>query len=594
MMDGVARLIEQIRRSVIGDDEAVAGPFGVRRVTYADYTASGRSLDFIEDYLRDAVLPLYANTHTESSGTGLQTTRFRAEAREIVKDAVGATEEHVVLFVGSGSTGAIDRLVHVLGLRLPEQLDERYDLAACIPPAERPVVFIGPYEHHSNELPWRESIADVVEIPEDADGRIDLARLEAELVAHADRPLRIGSFSAASNVTGILSDTRAISVLLHRHGALSFWDFAAAAPYVEIEMAPRRPAPDGSTKEAELDTKDAVFISPHKLIGGPGTPGVLVSRRDLFRNRIPTVPGGGTVAYVNPTEQVYLDDVEHREEGGTPAIVESIRAGLVFGLKEAVGVEAIREREEAFIARAIERWEANPALEILGNPDLPRLSIVSFVVRHRERYLHHNYVVALLNDLFGIQARGGCSCAGPYGHRLLGIDLERSHAFEREIARGCEGIKPGWVRVNFNYFISETVFDFLLEAVDLVARDGWRLLPQYRFDPATGLWRHRGGAPEPPLSLRDVRYEDGQMRYAAHRHREPEARLADYLAEARALLASPPPAPPGIGGALEVGADFEDLRWFWLPVEAASHPAAEAQVSAEAAEAQLAAEAAEA
>jgi selenocysteine lyase/cysteine desulfurase len=574
LMDG-CDLIEAIRGAVVGDDEAVAGPFGVRRVTYADYTASGRSLSFVEDYLRDAVLPLYANTHTESSGTGLQTTRFRAEARQIIRDAVGATDEHVVLFVGSGSTGAIDRLVHVLGLRLPAELDERYDLAARIPPTERPVVFIGPYEHHSNELPWRESIADVVTIPEDVDGRIDLARLEAELVAHAERPLKIGSFSAASNVTGILSDTRAISVLLHRHGALSCWDFAAAAPYVEVEMAPRRPAPDGSTADAALDTRDAIFISPHKLIGGPGTPGILVARRDLFRNRVPTVPGGGTVAYVNPTEHVYLDDVEHREEGGTPAIIESIRAGLVFQLKEAVGVEAIRAREEDFIQRAIARWQANPALEILGNPALPRLSIVSFVVRHRDRYLHHNYVVALLNDLFGLQARGGCSCAGPYGHRLLGIDLERSHAFEREIARGCEGIKPGWVRVNFNYFISEAVFDFIVEAVDLVAREGWRLLPQYRFDPVTGLWRHRAGAPEPPLSLHDVSYTDGEMRYTAHRHREPESRLAAYLAEARALLAAPPPTPGGVAGPLAVGADFEHLRWFWLPAEVAGELAGE-------------------
>jgi len=575
-------LIEAIRRSVVGDDEAVAGPFGVRRVTYADYTASGRSLTFVEDYLRDAVLPLYANTHTESSGTGLQTTRFRAEARQIVKDAVGATDEHVVIFVGSGSTAAIDRLVHVLGLRLPAELDERYGLTAHIPAAERPVVFIGPYEHHSNELPWRESIADVITIPEDADGRIDLARLEAELLAHADRPLKIGSFSAASNVTGILSDTRAISVLLHRHGALSFWDFAASAPYVEVEMAPRRPAPDGSpdgagaeADDAALDTKDAIFISPHKLIGGPGTPGVLIARRDLFRNRVPTVPGGGTVAYVNPTEHVYLDDVEHREEGGTPAIIESIRAGLVFGLKEAVGVAAIREREEDFIRRAIERWRANPALEILGNPTLPRLSIVSFVVRHRGRYLHHNYVVALLNDLFGIQARGGCSCAGPYGHRLLGIDLERSHEFEREISRGCEGIKPGWVRVNFNYFISDAVFDFMVEAVDLVARDGWRLLPQYRFDPLSGLWRHHAGAPEPPLSLLDIRYEDGAMRYTAHRHREPESRLAAYLEEARALLTAPPPVPAGAAEPIAVGADFEHLRWFWLPAEAAEELAAD-------------------
>ncbi len=562
-----ASLIETIRASVIGDDEAVMGPFGLRRVTYADYTASGRSLTFIEDYLREAVMPLYANTHTESSGTGLQTTRFREEARAMIREAVGGlAADHAVVFCGSGTTAAINKLVDVLNLRLPADLDDRYGLRARIPPGERPVVFIGPYEHHSNELPWRESIADMVTIPEDADGRIDLTALEGALAAHRDRTLKIGSFSAASNVTGILSDTRAISVLLHRHGALSFWDFGAAAPYVDIAMSPHR-AGDG----AELDYKDAVFLSPHKFIGGPGTPGVLIARRGLFRNRVPTMPGGGTVAYVNPFEHVYLADPEHREEGGTPAIIESIRAGLVFGLKAAVGEAAIREREESFIRRAIERWERNPSIEILGSHSLPRLSIVSFVVRHAGRYLHHNFVVALLNDLFGVQSRGGCSCAGPYGHRLLGIDLETSREFEREISRGCEGIKPGWVRVNFNYFISEAVFEFILDAVDLVARDGWRLLPQYRFDPATGLWRHAGGVVEPPLSLRDVRYKAGEMRYVAHRHREPESRLADYVEDARRLVADPPPAPAGAAasGPLQVGPDFESLRWFWLPEEIA-------------------------
>jgi selenocysteine lyase/cysteine desulfurase len=555
-------LIELIRASVIGDDEAVAGPFGIRRVTYADYTASGRSLSFIEDYIRDAVLPLYGNTHTESSGTGLQTTRFREEAREMVRRAVGGTRAgHAIVFCGSGMTGAVDRLIHVLGLRIPAELDDRYGFRERIPTSERPVVFVGPYEHHSNELPWRESIADVVTIREDQDGRIDLDHLEDAIRAHEDRALRIGSFSAASNVTGILSDTRAITVVLHRYGCLSFWDFAAAGPYVEIEMDPFRPGPG-----AELDYKDAVFLSPHKLIGGPGTPGVLVARRDLFRNRVPVVPGGGTVAYVNPSEHVYLADQEQREEGGTPAIVESIRAGLVFGLKEAVGVDAIREREESFIARAIARWSANTAIGILGNPDLLRLSIVSFTVRHADRYLHHNFVVALLNDLFGIQSRGGCSCAGPYGHRLLGIDIETSHAFEREIARGCEGIKPGWVRVNFNYFISEAVFEYILDAVDLVAREGWRLLPSYRFDPATGLWRHVDGTPEPPLSLGDISYDDGRMAYTAHRHRLPESSLADHLAEGRRILtaATPPPRPQQ---RFDVGPDFEDLRWFWLPDE---------------------------
>ena len=568
-MSDADALIDLIRASVIGDDEAVAGPFGIRRVTYADYTASGRALSFIEDYLRDAVLPLYANTHTESSGTGLQTTRFREEARRIIRDGVGGSDEHAVIFCGSGMTAAVNKLVDVLQLRIPADLDDRYGLTGHIPPAERPVVFIGPYEHHSNELPWRESIADVVTIGEDQDGRIDLASLERSLEAYADRPLRIGAFSAASNVTGILSDTRAISVLLHRHGALSLWDFAAAAPYVEVEMEPHR---EGSEPgDAALDYKDAVVLSPHKFIGGPGTPGVLVARRELFRNRVPAAPGGGTVAYVNPFEHVYLEDPEHREEGGTPAIVESIRAGLAFQLKERVGVDAIREHEEDFIERAIGAWRDEPSIQILGNPALPRLSIVSFTIRHDDRYLHHNLVVALLNDLFGIQSRGGCSCAGPYGHRLLGIDIETSHAFEREISRGCEGIKPGWVRVNFNYFISEAVFDYIVRAVALIARDGWRLTPWYRFEPATGLWRHADGAPEPPLSLHDIRYEAGGLQYPAHRHREPEARLEAYLADAERILADPAAAlgPPPSPETLEVDTDFESLRWFWLPEEIA-------------------------
>ena len=272
------------------------------------------------------------------------------------------------------------------------------------------------------------------------------------------------------------------------------------------------------------------------------------------------------MAYVNPFEHVYLDDPEHREEGGTPAILESIRSGLVFQLKDAVGVDAIREREEGFIHRAIERWERNPNLQVLGSHTLPRLSIVSFVIRHAGRYLHHNLVVALLNDLFGIQARGGCSCAGPYGHRLLGIDLETSHEFEREIARGCEGIKPGWIRVNFNYFISEPVFEFILDAVDFVATEGWRFAPRYRFEPATGLWQHADGMPEPPLSLRSVSYDaDGTMRYRAHRHREPDSKFPEYLAIARRLASETPPAVERV--TLPVGPDFEHLRWFWLPEE---------------------------
>jgi selenocysteine lyase/cysteine desulfurase len=547
------RLIETIRDGIIGRSEMVEGPFGPRPVVYADYTASGRALSFIEDYVLDHVLPLYANTHTESSGTGLQTTRFREDARAIIAECVGATDEHAVVFCGTGATGAIAKLIGVLGLRIPSTLDDRYHLSDHIPAAERPVVFIGPFEHHSNELPWRESIAEVVTIDADHDGHVDLDHLEEELRRHADRTQLIGSFSAASNVTGIITDTAAVSALLHRYGAIALWDYAAAGPYVAIDMGSPARGPG---------YLDAVFVSPHKFIGGPGTPGLLVARRELFANRVPDVPGGGTVAYVNPTEHVYLDVIEHREEGGTPDVVGAIRAGLVFQLKAAVGVEEIQRREERFVRDAITEWSAHPNIDILGNVDAQRLSIVSFTVRDGELRLHHNFVVAVLNDVFGIQSRGGCSCAGPYGHRLLGIDIDRSHAFEREIQRGCEGIKPGWVRVNFNYFIDDETFRYIVDAVSIVADRGRALLALYGFEPASGLWRHRDGLANPPLSLRDVRYLDGTMQASRRPTMLPEGGLPAYLERARALLdelertmPAPLPHPP-------TSIDFEHLRWF--------------------------------
>jgi len=549
-------LIERIRAGVIGQGRPIATPFGQRPLVYADYTASGRALDLVEDTLREQVLPWYANTHTETSFTGAQTTALREEARDTIRAALGGGEDDKIVFCGSGATAAINRLMDILGLRLPRDLDRRYGLADRIPEAERPVVFVGPYEHHSNELPWRESIADVVPIPLDEDGAIDSDALDSALARYRDRPLRIGSFSAASNVTGIRSDVVGITRQLKDAGALAFWDYAAAGPYVGIDLnAPGAPI-------------DAVFLSPHKFVGGPGTPGVLAVKGQLLNNSVPAVIGGGTVSFVNPRAHRYLDDPERREEGGTPGIVEAIRAGLVFRLQQAVGTDTIEAIERQRVQRVLAALGEEPDIDVLGGADRERLAIFSMRFRHGETDLHYGFVVALLNDLFGIQARGGCSCAGPYGHALLGLDEARSTALEDQVAAGFGALRPGWVRLNVNYFIDEDEVDYLLSALRLIARHGWRLLPGYCLDLRSGLWKHRTGIPPLPASLAAVDFLAAPT--PAARAATPD--YASLIATAEQLLrdgASPAHCQAALSDPpLPAGAAAE--RWFALPREAAS------------------------
>lgn len=556
-------LIDTIRNAVIGDNQLIATPFGNKPLVYADYTASGRSLAFIEDYIRDRVLPFYANTHTETSYTGAQTSLLREQARREIHSAVKGREQDKVIFCGSGATAAIHKLIDMLNLRLPADLDARYALQQQIPADELPVVFIGPYEHHSNELPWRESIAELVVIPLCPDGLLDLSVLEAKLHHYSDRALKIGSFSAASNVTGLKTDVDAVAALLHRHDALSFWDYAAAAPYVGIDVK-------GGTDTNGDSSKDALFISPHKFIGGPGTPGILVVNEKILSNRVPAVPGGGTVVYVTPEDHRYTDDTERREEGGTPAIVESIRAGLVFKLQQAVGTELIEQREEAYVRQAIERWSKYDNIEVLGNTEADRLSIVSLRLMHQGKDLHYGFVVALLNDLFGIQSRGGCSCAGPYGHSLLGMDMNYSKALEKCLANGEMIMRPGWVRLNFNYFIDQVSFDYIVRAVELVAEYGHKLLPFYLFDQASGVWRYQDHKTPLSASLADLDFNqtalEGHTKETSHVQAETlpiEQVLAEQLILAEQELARD--NRQGEQYSLSLSAQAQALRWFALP-----------------------------
>ena len=493
--------LKELRENIVGLNTIFETPYGERIMTYADFTASGRSLKFIEKYMLQ-IQKIYANCHTEDDCTGKTMTRLLHKSEEIIKKELNATKNCMIIATGNGSTGAIAKFSEILGIYMPpetkvklEQLvDDFLDIEENFQYRDafdqlndkwlksRPIIFIGPYEHHSNILIWRESIADVVEIKLSGDGYLDIDDLKYNL--HREEfinRIKIGSFSAASNVTGIKTEVYEISRILHENGALACFDFAASGPYVEINM-----------NLNEVSYFDAVFISPHKFIGGPGTTGLLVMNEKHYNNTLPpTVAAGGTVDYVNRFSQDYNEVPEEREKAGTPGILQMIKAALVFELKGRVGVDRIEEIEEIYTRQFFERFINNKNIEILGPLDAQkRISIISFMIKNKGKYLHPRFVTKLLNDLFGIQSRAGCACAGPYGHRLLSIDDETAKIMRSFLKEGMRSLKLGWTRVNFHYVMSQEEVTFILDAIEFISAYGYLFLNEYEVNLKSGEWRH--------------------------------------------------------------------------------------------------------
>ncbi|KAG1709779.1 tRNA-cytidine(32) 2-sulfurtransferase [Nymphon striatum] len=565
-------LFSYLENNIIGRNYQFSGPFGVRNVLYCDYTASGRSLQFIENYISNEVLPAYGNTHTTTSVTSLQTTLFRHEARDIIRNAVNASEYDAVIFVGNGATGGIHKLIHAMN-------------------PQRPIVFVGPFEHHSNLLPWREISSFVIRIPETSHGLVDAHILEKNLLEYkAYGRQMIGCFSAASNITGTITNVDEISSLLHKHDALALWDYASAAPYLKIDM---NPVIFGENQG--LAYKDAVFISTHKFLGGVGTPGILVAKKSLFHNPVPYESGGGTIFFVSRESHRYLQDVEAREEGGTPDIVGAVRAGLVFQMKEAISNDVILKKDESNISKAMKIWKKVDNLIILGNTDVPKLPIFSFLILHKQSglFLHHNFVAAVLNDVFGIQCRGGCACAGPYALDLLGINEQLAEQIENHLVEDSrldrihlrrkgeyshrEVLRPGFVRLNLPFFMNGESLDFIINAVKLVCEHAWKLLPLYIVNPETGEWKHHSHQVMKDRKwLGSLSYNEGKFSYPVHLESESQSSLnhQECLLQAEQIFANAENISLKIklyDQSVIFDASSDKLRSFILPSEAQAY-----------------------
>ncbi len=573
MNDNCKLNIKSLRAQVIGADATVETPFGDRLMVYADYTASGRCLVLAETYLQN-LQRIYANTHTEDDISGRSMTQLLVQAESSIKQSVNAGPNGRIIAVGSGATGAIDKLQQIIGVALPPATrqsltrmmedslgSDAHEKFTGYLEQHQPVVFVGPYEHHSNEISWRENLATVVEIPMDNEGAIDLLYLEEQLQnpAYQGRK-RIGSFSAASNVTGMRTPVHRIASLLHQYGAIACFDFAASAPYVEIDMDP---PPGKYHGDASLD---AVFISPHKFIGGPGSMGILVFKEHIYHKDLPpSVSAGGTVDYVGPVSQDFIKDVEEREKAGTPGVLQILKAALAFQIKDHIGVEAIEKREGELVRRTFERWLANPNIEIMGNPDPDRrIGIISFNIKdHRGKYLHPKFVTSLLNDLFGIQSRAGCSCAGPYGHRLLNIDNETSEQYRKWIVKGLCGIKPGWCRVSMHYAMDDLEADFILDAIEFVAAYGHHFLSLYDFDLRSGAWTHKSDRVDLEGFSLEAALECSGYHKRTLSDQERKYMYSAFLGEAKSLadeLAS-----KGLPEEYRLEPELETLKFFSMP-----------------------------
>ena len=473
-MPSVADPFARFRDQTIGQDAVFDTPYGRQRLIYADWTASGRLYAPIERILCERFGPWVGNTHSENSETGRTMTLAYHEARHILKAHVHAAREDLLILTGSGMTGAMNKFQRILGLKAPEGLRKYIG----IPTDRRPVVFVTHMEHHSNHTSWYETIAEVVVIPPDTQGRVDLDAFAGLLHEYRARPLKIGSFTACSNVTGVVTPYHELARRMHRAGGVAFVDFAASAPYVTIDMHPADP-------EARLD---AVLFSPHKFLGGPGSCGVLVFNGALYHNRAPDDSGGGTVNWTNPWGGYsFVNDIEAREDAGTPGFLQAIRAALAVRLKEQMSVAAMQARERAIVPRILDALQATPGVHVLAADLRERLAIFSFYMEQ----VHYNLAVRLLNDRFGVQARGGCSCAGTYGHFLLHVDPSRSKAITDHIDHGDLSQKPGWVRLSFHPSSSDAEIAQALEAVRAIAAQGACWAQDYHYLPASNDFVHR-------------------------------------------------------------------------------------------------------